>query len=108
MGNSFFIVIKSMITVQGDNMYRKNWGNLPPATFQTDPSKKGAKTGNWRAIRPEVDESKCIKCGLCVTYCPDGCVELNEKVEFDLDYCKGCGVCAEECPKEAITMVKEA
>ncbi len=89
-------------------MYRKNWGDLPPATFQTDPSKKGAKTGNWRAIRPEVDESKCIKCELCATYCPDGCIEIKETVEFDLDYCKGCGVCAEECPKEAISMVREA
>jgi pyruvate ferredoxin oxidoreductase delta subunit len=97
-----------MDIVQGDYMYKKNWGKLPPATFNADPASKGAKTGNWRAIRPVVDESACIKCGLCVTYCPDGCVELNEKVEFDLDYCKGCGICAEECPKEAISMEKEA
>ena len=91
----------------GDSKYRKNWGNLPPATFVSDPSIKGAKTGNWRAIRPVVDESKCIKCGLCETYCPDGCVELDEGVSFDLEYCKGCGICAEECPREAISMVRE-
>ena len=91
----------------GNSKYRKNWGNLPPATFTTDPSIKGAKTGNWRAIRPEVDNSACIKCGLCVTYCPDGYIELNNEVKVDLDYCKGCGVCAEECPSNAISMVKE-
>ena len=90
-------------------MYRKNWGNLPPATFQADPSVKGAKTGNWRAIRPVFDSSKCIQCGLCETYCPDGCAELvGDVVEFDLEYCKGCGVCAQECPREAIAMVREA
>ena len=90
-------------------MYRKKWGNLPPATFNADPSVKGANTGMWRAIRPEVDHGSCIKCGLCVTYCPDGYAELvDDKIVFDLDYCKGCGICAEECPSDAIKMVREA
>ena len=89
-------------------MYKKNWGNLPPAPFVTDPSIKGAKTGNWRALRPIINHEKCIQCGLCLTYCPDGVVEMKEtKVTIDYDYCKGCGVCAEECPQEAIDMVKE-
>jgi len=89
-------------------MYRKNWGNLPPATFVTDPSAKGAQTGNWRAIRPVVDHGKCVQCGLCETYCPDGVAELVDgKVSIDYDYCKGCGVCAEECPSQAIVMEKE-
>lgn len=89
-------------------MYRKNWGNLPPATFVTDPSAKGAQTGNWRAIKPVVDHGKCVQCGLCETYCPDGVAELVDgKVSIDYDYCKGCGVCAEECPSQAIVMEKE-
>jgi pyruvate ferredoxin oxidoreductase delta subunit len=89
-------------------MYRKNWGKLPPATFVTDPAIKGAKTGKWRAIRPEINHDICIKCGLCETYCPDGCVEfVSDRIVFDLEYCKGCGICAEECPKDAIIMVRE-
>jgi len=89
-------------------LYRKNWGKLPPATFVADPSVKGAQTGNWRAIRPVVDDGKCTRCGLCVTYCPDGVAELRDgKVSIDYDYCKGCGVCAEECPSQAIDMEKE-
>ena len=62
-----------------------------------------------RAFRPEVDQEKCVKCGICQTYCPEGTVLLlnGEEVVFDYRYCKGCGVCANECPVKAIYMVKE-
>lgn len=61
-----------------------------------------------RAFRPVVDEIKCLKCGVCQTYCPEGTVMLhNNEVIFDYRYCKGCGVCANECPVKAITMEKE-
>ena len=61
-----------------------------------------------RAYRPEVDQEKCVQCGNCQTYCPEGTVMLlNGEVVFDYRYCKGCGVCANECPVGAITMEKE-
>lgn len=62
-----------------------------------------------RAFRPVVDNEKCIKCGNCQTYCPEGTVMLggSDEVLFDYRYCKGCGVCANECPVEAIKMVRE-
>ena len=30
------------------------------------------KTGEWKAFRPIIDESKCIKCGICQKMCPEG------------------------------------
>jgi pyruvate ferredoxin oxidoreductase delta subunit len=69
----------------------------------------GRDVSNWRNFRPEMDEDKCVKCGLCAQYCPEGAVTLDEerKPEIDLRFCKGCGICANECPQEAIEMVKE-
>ena len=62
-----------------------------------------------RAFRPVVDNEKCIQCGNCQTYCPEGTVMLHdEEVVFDYRFCKGCGVCANECPVDAIKMVREA
>ena len=67
------------------------------------------KTGDWKSLAPTVDEEKCIKCGLCMIYCPEFCISENTEGFFhaDLNYCKGCGICAFECPKDAISMGKE-
>ncbi|MDK2384563.1 MAG: 4Fe-4S binding protein, partial [Candidatus Korarchaeota archaeon] len=55
-----------------------------------------------------IDESKCVKCGLCWMYCPDSVYRWDgESVPVpDLDHCKGCGICATECPTKAIEMVR--
>lgn len=67
-----------------------------------------SKTGDWRALRPVVDNSKCKKCGLCYLYCPDGAITQHEDgIEINYDFCKGCGICANECRAGAITMVRE-
>jgi pyruvate ferredoxin oxidoreductase delta subunit len=63
------------------------------------------KTGSWRNFRPVVDKEKCNQCGLCATFCPDGCID--EELNIDLDFCKGCGICAHECPSRFIEMVRE-
>jgi 2-oxoisovalerate ferredoxin oxidoreductase delta subunit len=65
-------------------------------------------TGAWRNIRPEVDRSKCLQCGICWKFCPEPAIEIvDEWPVVDYDYCKGCGICAEECPAKCIVMVEE-
>jgi pyruvate ferredoxin oxidoreductase delta subunit len=67
------------------------------------------KTGSWRAKRPLWENEKCIKCGICYIYCPEGCVTETADgfFEANLDFCKGCGICAHECWPGAIKMVNE-
>ncbi|MBN2335468.1 pyruvate ferredoxin oxidoreductase subunit gamma [Candidatus Bathyarchaeota archaeon] len=69
----------------------------------------GNSKADWRTFRPVTDAEKCIGCGQCWMYCPDGCIEMVEgKAVIDYNYCKGCGICAEECPVNAVEMVMEA
>lgn len=67
------------------------------------------KTGSWRALRPVIDKKKCISCGQCIKFCPDGCIKFdkNKKADVNYDYCKGDGICAQVCPAKAIHMETE-
>lgn len=73
-------------------------------------SSKKNKTGSWRVeFRPKFLRKECIGCKLCVSVCPEGCIEPVEKnvYEIDLAYCKGCGLCSVVCPKKEIEMAQE-
>ena len=65
-------------------------------------------TAAWRIVRPVMDKSKCINCGICMGYCPVNSI-IFENVQFliSYDYCKGCGICAAECPRLAMRMRPE-
>jgi pyruvate ferredoxin oxidoreductase delta subunit len=67
------------------------------------------KTGDWRSERPVLNKERCIKCGICYIYCPEGCIHQNDEGHFEADlyHCKGCGICARECWTQAIKMVPE-
>lgn len=66
-------------------------------------------TAGWRIVRPVLDKEKCIKCGLCLAFCPVNSIEKKKDATFEIcyDYCKGCGICANECSKGAIHMAPE-
>jgi Pyruvate/2-oxoacid:ferredoxin oxidoreductase delta subunit len=53
-----------------------------------------------------IDEDKCDGCGLCVSACAEGAIQLVDgKAKLVSDtYCDGLGACLGECPQDAITI----
>jgi len=55
-----------------------------------------------------IDEAKCDGCGLCVTACAEGAIQVIDgkaRLVSEL-YCDGLGACLGECPQGAITVEK--
>jgi pyruvate ferredoxin oxidoreductase gamma subunit len=87
------------------------WQEIPLGCAVLEPGNASYnRTGDWKSQHPEYNHERCIKCGICYLYCPEGCIQQDKDSWFsaDLYYCKGCGICARECPTEAITMKEEA
>ena len=59
----------------------------------------------------QVDQDRCIGCGLCTEVCSFGAIELEEfegkgfRAKNIPASCKGCGLCASSCPQHAIDML---
>ncbi len=60
--------------------------------------------------------SRCKGCGLCVQFCPNGCLkmsaDLNEQGRpypelADAQTCTTCGICFRMCPDAAIEVNRE-
>ena len=63
---------------------------------------------SWFKMR--VDESKCIKCGLCMKNCKTSCINVQKGEAVTMDYtrCVDCGNCENICPKGAISFTNSA
>ncbi|HEY3357693.1 MAG TPA: 4Fe-4S binding protein [Polyangia bacterium] len=89
---------------------RPAWTELPYGSSIPEPgTARNCKTGTWRSARPEWSHAECVRCGVCVLFCPEGCLALDLRgyPGADLDYCKGCGICVHECVTGCIRMVDE-
>jgi MinD superfamily P-loop ATPase len=51
-----------------------------------------------------IDESKCIKCGICREKCRFDAI--TQDLTVDPFSCEGCGVCAIACPVNAVTLTE--
>jgi 2-oxoglutarate ferredoxin oxidoreductase subunit delta len=65
-----------------------------------------------------IDQERCKGCDLCVTFCPQHVIILNETLLNAKGYhpaqlndphneCTGCAVCAVVCPDVCITVYRE-
>ena len=53
-----------------------------------------------------IDQDKCDGCGLCVSSCAEGAIQIIDgKARLVSEiYCDGLGACLGECPQDAITI----
>ena len=60
-----------------------------------------SRTGKYEiheAVVPKIEKGKCTGCGVCVTWCPAGAINIvKKKVNIDSDKCIGCGECILYC-----------
>ncbi len=54
----------------------------------------------------ELDQQKCIGCGMCTIVCPHGVLVIDHRKAHivDRDLCMECGACAKNCPVEALSV----
>ena len=86
------------------------WKDFNIGCIVTEPgSSREYRTGDWRSQKPTYNFTKCIKCGVCQIYCPEGCIQQNAEGNFEANmyWCKGCGICTKECPTGVISMINE-
>lgn len=64
---------------------------------------RAGKMEQHNSGKPEVNQDKCIGCGMCTRICAHGApTVINGKASIDTDKCVGCGRCLAICQRDAI------
>lgn len=60
----------------------------------------------YSLFKMRVDESACIKCGMCAKNCKAACIDVQKDMPVKIDYsrCVDCGNCELACAKGAIKL----
>ena len=55
-----------------------------------------------------VNNEKCLRCGGCVSVCPQACIDLHEVkgIQINKLKCNSCGICVTFCPAKALVLKK--
>ena len=56
------------------------------------------------AIRLWHKPAECLRCGGCVAACPNGVLELTDRVHIDQEKCQRCGRCVQVCPVGVLSL----
>lgn len=107
---------KGMLTLSHQHNFMNFAKTLPVVLKENSPLKLKRKIGTSilaRLVRDrmlrymvrwkiKVDESKCVKCGICAKNCMAQCITLNPFPVVKMKKCVVCLSCINRCPHDAI------
>jgi MinD superfamily P-loop ATPase len=69
--------------------------------FNPEIKEKHTFAGGWKA---SIDDTKCLHCGLCMSYCRFSAIALDKSGKYKINQyqCEGCRLCERLCPNQAI------
>ena len=99
----------SSALLYGKDQYHKIIKELPKVMAENDISSieslRNTMLNNrvyGRGDYPEINFSKCIRCGQCIKVCPFDAWTFSDPITLNKGKCIRCGLCESTCPKEAI------
>ena len=103
----------SSAMIYGKDLYKKIIDDLPAALerygFSSIEDVKSSKLSKgsvkFEPCYPQIDDSKCTRCGLCEKVCPYFAMKVDKNARADEEKCFGCGLCQSRCPVHAISRV---